>query len=159
MFKDLTKAYLKWGISASQYWSSYALLLPYEEYFYFTIGDALFVGNESDGGDYWSFFDSFQQMYPDQRIAMINETFDTFWEKATHQTPEAVYPSHPTESLASFLLNDSMALSDAMVDDLLDNVGFFGCIKNPLQPCLAGIQFLHTIPRNDDEISDTAVSR
>ena len=113
MFKDLTKAYLKWGISASQYWSSYALLLPYEEYFYFTIGDALFVGNEEDGGDYWSFFDSFEQMYPNQRIAMVNETFDTFWEKATHQTPEAVYPSHPTESLASFLLNDSMAQSQS----------------------------------------------
>ena len=159
MFKDLTKAYLRWGVTASRYWSSYAMLFPYEDYFYFTIGDGLFVGNENDGEDYWSLYKAFEGMYPGHLVNLVNETFDTYWEKASHQTPEPVYPSQPMESLASFLLNDSMAMSDEMVDDLIDNVGFFGCINHPLKPCLASIQFLQTIPRDDEEVSNTAVSR
>lgn len=158
MFKDLTKAYLKWGVTASKYWSSYGMLFPYDEYFYFVIGDALFVGNEDDGEDYWSLISAFQDLYPAHRVNLVNETFDTYWQKATHQTPEAVYPSQPMESLASFLLNDSMALSDEMVDDLIDNVGFFGCVNNPLKPCLSSIQFLQTIPRNGEEVPEAAVS-
>ena len=158
MFKDLTKAYLKWGVTASKYWSSYGMLFPYDDYFYFVIGDALFVGNEDDGKDYWSLISAFQDLYPAYRINLVNETFDTYWQKATHQTPEAVYPSQPMESLASFLLNDSMALNDEMVDDLIDNVGFFGCINNPHKPCLSSIQFLQCIPRNGEEVPDAAVS-
>ena len=58
MFKDLTKAYLEWGVKASKYWSSYAFLVPYGDYMYFTIADALFVGNENDGDDYWNLYNA-----------------------------------------------------------------------------------------------------
>lgn len=158
MFKDLTKAYMKWGVTASKYWSSYGMMVPFGDYYYFTIGDALFVGNENDGEDYWSLYNGFKDVHPNNLINLANETFDTYWEKASHQTPEPVLESVEMESLASFLLNESMALSNDMVDDLIDNVGFFGCINNPQQPCLGSIQFLQTIPRNDIQVPDAAVN-
>ena len=97
-------------------------------------------------------------MHPNNLINLANETFDTYWEKASHQTPEPVLESVEMESLASFLLNESMALSNDMVDDLIDNGGFFGCINNPQQPCLGSIQFLQTIPRKDIQVPDAAVN-
>ena len=159
MFKELTKAYLNWGVTASKYWSSYAMLLPYEDYFYFTIGDALFVGDENDGDDYWSLYNAMKDEYPENIITLVNETFDTYWEKASHQSPEPIYADSKMESLLSFLLNDSMAQSSDMVDDLIDNVGFFGCTLNPFKPCMASIQFLQTIPRDDDDVTNTAIPR
>ena len=159
MFKELTKAYLNWGVTASKYWSSYAMLLPYEDYFYFTIGDALFVGDENDGDDYWSLYNAMKDEYPENIITLVNETFDTYWEKASHQSPEPIYADSKMESLLSFLLNDSMAQSSDMVDDLIDNVGFFGCTLHPFKPCMASIQFLQTIPRDDDDVTNTAIPR
>ena len=160
MFKDLIKAYLKWGINASKYWSSYAFLVPYEDYIYFTISDALFVGNETDGDDYWSLYNAFQDIYPHKIVAFSNETFNTYWEKAGYQTPEPIFTNTKMENLASFLLNDTMALCSDMVDDLIDKIGFFGCISNPKEPCMASIQFLHTIPRNNiDGATNTAIPR
>ena len=159
MFKDLTKAYLKWGVTASKYWSSYAQLIPYEDYFYFSIGDALFVGNENDGEDYWSFYNALYDVYPENIINLVNETFDTYWEKASHQSPEPIYATTPMESLLSFLLNDTMAQSPEMTEDLIDNVGFFGCTLTPHEPCMLSIQFLQTIPRNDDDVNNTAIPR
>ena len=135
-------------------------MIPFEEYFYFTISDALFVGNENNGDDYWSLYQAMKDVYPENAIAVVNETFDTYLEKAINQSPEPVYSSGVgMESLASFLLNQSMTLSSEMVDDLLDNVGFFGCILNPQEPCLTSIEFMHTIPRDLNDLANTAVPR
>ena len=160
MVKDLIKANLKWGVNASKYWSSYAFLVPYEDYIYFTISDALFVGNETDGDDYWSLYNAFQDTYRHKIVAFSNETFNTYWKKAAYQTPEPIFTNTKMENLASFLLNDTMALCSDMVDDLIDKIGFFGCISNPKEPCMASIQFLHTIPRNNiDGATNTAIPR
>ena len=159
MFKDLLITYLKWGVTASKYWSSYCQMVPYEDYFYFIIGDALFVGNKGDGDDYWSLYNEFKNLYPENVVAVVNQTFDTYWQKAKNQTPEPIFPNIPMENLASFLLNNSMAGSTDMVDTVVDDVGFFGCILHPPEPCLLSIQFLQTLPRDDSDVTNTAIPR
>ena len=142
MFKNLLARYLRWGVNASKYWSSYSNLLPYDDEFYFTISDALFVGNQSDGDDYWSLYNEFQGLYPDNLLVFVNETFDTYWKKAREQPTESIYTTAPIENLLSVLLNNSVAESVDFVDDLLDNIGFFGCILHPQEPCMASLQLL-----------------
>lgn len=159
MFKDLLLTYLKWGVNASKYWSSYCMLVPYEDEFYFVIGDALFVGKEGDGDDYWGLYNAFKDVYPTNVLTVVNQTFDTYWMKAKNQSPEPIFPNVPTENLISFLLNNSMAESTEMVDDLLDDIGFFGCLLHPLEPCMTSIQFLQTLPRDDSDVTNTAIPR
>ena len=159
MFKTLLMTYLKWGVNASKYWSSYCQLLPYEDDFYFVISDALFVGNEGDGDDYWSLYNEFKDLYSENRLPIVNQTFDTYWKKAANQPPETIFPKIPMENLLTFLLNNSMAVSTNMVDDLLDDIGFFGCMLHPLEPCMASIQFLQTLPRDDSDVTNTAIPR
>ena len=59
----------------------------------------------------------------------------------------------------SFLVNDTMAQDAEVTAGLIDNVGFFGCTLKPQEPCMLSIQFLQTIPRNDDEVNNTAIPR
>ena len=160
MLKDLVTTYLKWGVKASKYWSSYGMVIagPNSEY-YFSIADALFVGTEEDGDDYWTLYHTFKDKYIENQISYDVQQFDTYWQKANNQTAEAVYPSGVLDSILGSLLNKTMAENTNMVDDMIDNMWLFGCFANPERPCMTIMQFLQTWPRDDNDVADTAIPR
>ena len=56
VFEEAVAAYLAWTATASRYWSSYGTTHVVEGgKYWFTVGEALYVGREEDEGDYWSF--------------------------------------------------------------------------------------------------------
>ena len=147
-------------MSASKYWSSYAFVTgaPDSDY-YFTIGDALYVGNEDGGEEYWSLYNAMDALYPDNKVYFYSTAFDTYLQKAKGQILEPVISSIPIESVPSVLLNNSMATNTSFVSYTVDELSIFGCILHPLQPCMAYIEFCQTFPRNDDDVADTSIPR
>ena len=127
--------------------------------YYFVVGDALYVGKEDDGEDYWSLYNAMNALHPNNQIVFEGTKFDTYWKKAKEQSPEPVNPSIQMDSMLSVLLNNSTATHMGFVNDTVDEFSIFGCLLHPLHPCLTFTQFLQTFPRDDDNVTDTAIPR
>ena len=127
--------------------------------YFFSVGDALYVGKEDDGDDYWSLYDAMNALYPDNQLVFESTKFDTYWKKAKEQGPEPVNPGGQMDTMLSVLLNNSMATDTGFVNDVVDEFSIFGCLLNPLNTCLTFTQFLQTFPRNDNNVTDTAIPR
>ena len=107
-------AYLRWTATASNNWSSYGSTNPDsgDGKYHVTIGEALYVGRETDPGDFWSLEEAMADVLPDKRVVNNRQTFDTFVDKMEAQAPESVYTGN--------CVAQNCVLADPMVSVLIN---------------------------------------
>jgi len=160
MLEDVTAGYLAWVASSSKYWSSYGSPYAYENLTYgFIISEALYVGTEENGEDYWSLVDAMANVRPDKFVFKSHKVFDTFVDKIDVQVPESVYSTYNFDMMVSVLLN-STAATDADFPKLLVDLWLPRCYRNGLGPaCVSSYLFMHCLTgEEDDDYTDSAVS-
>ena len=160
LLQDLIHQYLKWTGTASKFWSSYAFVYPKADNvtYGFYISEALYVGKESTDSDYWGFQETFQDLYPEQKIVFASQKFDTFLDKLKVQTDESVSPLTNFEPMVTVLMNKS-SVADPLAAEMVVRNWFPRCVKSG-GLCVAFYLFMHTLSTGseDDEYTETAVS-